>query len=152
MVSAFNRQNPSIYVNSLYSGSYSETFDKVIARIDAGIPPTVVVLDVNKMVEMVARDAIIPLNDYIMASGGSSFLDQFYATMFSSERYDFGNGNVSLMGFPMMRSTPVLYYNKDMLDAANVTPPTSWEELLVASSKLTSADTVKGLAIPDTWR
>lgn len=33
-----------------------------------------------------------------------------------------------------------LYYNKGMLDAAGVTPPTTWDELVDTSTKLTSGD------------
>ena len=54
------------------------------------------------------------------------------------------------MGFPMMRSTPVLYYNKDVLDAAGIKPPTNWEQLIVAAQSLTTA-TTKGLGLPDRW-
>lgn len=39
-----------------------------------------------------------------------------------------------------------LWYDKDMLDAAGVAVPTTWDELLVAAEKLTT-DTVKGFAM-----
>ncbi|SMH28469.1 carbohydrate ABC transporter substrate-binding protein, CUT1 family [Rathayibacter oskolensis] len=41
-------------------------------------------------------------------------------------------------------NTLALFYNKDLLDAAGVTPPTTWDELSAAAAALTSGD-VKGL-------
>lgn len=64
----------------------------------------------------------------------------------------FGNELIEgeILGWPMMRSTPVLYYNQDMLDEKNITPPTTWEELVDSAEKLTTEE-VKGLGLPDTW-
>ena len=55
-----------------------------------------------------------------------------------------------VMGFPMMRSTPVLFYNKDALEATGLRPPTNWEGLRAAANALTTS-TTKGLGLPDTW-
>ena len=74
MVDEFNVLNPDIEVNAIYSGNYRETIDKVMSRVDAGNPPAVAVVNVNRMVELNAKDAIIPLNDYIKEAGGSAFL------------------------------------------------------------------------------
>jgi multiple sugar transport system substrate-binding protein len=41
-------------------------------------------------------------------------------------------------------NTLALFYNKDLLDAAGVTPPTTWDELTATASALSSGD-VKGL-------
>ncbi|MBF4636107.1 sugar ABC transporter substrate-binding protein [Agreia pratensis] len=41
-------------------------------------------------------------------------------------------------------NTLALFYNKDLLDAAGITPPTNWSELSAAATKLSSGD-VKGL-------
>ena len=74
MVDEFNLLNPDIEVNAIYTGNYVETMDEVVARVDAGKPPAVAVVNVNRMVELNAKDAIIPLNDYIKEAGGSAFL------------------------------------------------------------------------------
>lgn len=74
MVDVFNQLNPEIQVNAIYTGGYVETMDKVMARVDAGIPPAVAVVNVNRMVELKAKDAIIPLNDYVKEAGGYEFM------------------------------------------------------------------------------
>ncbi|QHC67795.1 extracellular solute-binding protein [Rathayibacter sp. VKM Ac-2759] len=41
-------------------------------------------------------------------------------------------------------NTLALFYNKDLFDAAGITPPTTWDELTAAAASLTSGD-VKGI-------
>ena len=100
------------------------------------------------MVPFSNKGYILGLNEYVEASseeGTSSFLDQYYGPMFDSEKM-----GDELYGIPFMRSTPILYVNKDMLDAAGVQVPTTWKELVSAAASLTTDD-VAGLGIPDTW-
>jgi len=151
MVADFNELHPDINVNAIYAGSYGETYDKVIARIDEQDPPAVAVLNVNEMVDLNAMGAIIPLNKYVKEAGGWLFLDDYYTKMFESEELvETEAGKPNLMGWPMMRSTPVLYYNEDMLNEFGVDPPRIWDEL-IATAKKTTTDTNKGLGLPDTW-
>lgn len=166
MVGVFNELNPDIKVNAIYSGSYGQTFEKVVARIDANDPPAVAVLNVNEKVELMTMDAISPMNDYVKEAGGYDFLNDYFPRMFENEvvrpfdeQGDAFEGSLfdefyfygsKLMGWPMMRSTPVLYYNVDVLNEAGVDPPRNWKELIEAAKQLTT-DTRKGLGIPDTW-
>jgi len=52
----------------------------------------------------------------------------------------------TLYGVPFGVNCLALYYNKDLLDAAGVKPPTTWDELKTAAGKLTT-DHVTGIAI-----
>src|SRR5207302_1852372 len=52
------------------------------------------------------------------------------------------------------RSTPIMYVNADLLDAANLGMPESWDELRHAANALTqrrAADTVWGFECPVSW-
>lgn len=51
-----------------------------------------------------------------------------------------------LYGIPLAVNCLALYYNKDMLEAANVEVPTTWDELRAAAKTLTT-DSVTGLAL-----
>lgn len=106
------------------------------------------IIIVYTLPELASLNMIIPLNEYVKASGGEDYLNQFYSAMFRNAVVQEGD---YIEGFPMMRSTPVLYYNQDMLDEKNISVPTTWEELADAASELTT-DTVKGLGIPDNWQ
>ena len=147
MVDEFNMSNNgNIEVTPVFAGSYTETAAKVHEQWVAGTPPEVAVLNVNAMVHLRDAGEIISLNDYVEASGGDAFLADYLGTIMEGNEVMDGN----LYGMPMMRSTPVLYVNKDMLNAAGVATPTTWDELVQAAAALTN-DTVKGLALPDTW-
>jgi len=148
MVDAFNKENPDIVVTPIYAGSYADEYAKVLARVAEGNPPAVAVTNLYTLPELASLNMIIPLNEYVKASGGEDYLNQFYSAMFRNAVVQEGD---YIEGFPMMRSTPVLYYNQDMLDEKNISVPTTWEELADAASELTT-DTVKGLGIPDNWQ
>lgn len=62
--------------------------------------------------------------------------------------------NGQYVGVPLMIDGLALYYNEEILESANETPPTTWTELKLLASKLTvsSADGIEraGLAIGNT--
>ena len=55
------------------------------------------------------------------------------------------NGHV--YGLPWYLETRVLYYHKDLLDAAGVKPPTTWDEWLTAGKALTKGTEQYGFAL-----
>lgn len=52
-----------------------------------------------------------------------------------------------IYALPMEMETLGLYYNVDMLEAAGITPPTTWDEMYQAAKTLTT-DEVYGLVLP----
>ncbi|WP_438433210.1 ABC transporter substrate-binding protein [Gorillibacterium sp. sgz500922] len=65
--------------------------------------------------------------------------DQFYEGPLNSATL-----NGKLYGIPLGSNNLALFYNKKMLDAAGLKPPTTWDELREAAKKLSNSD-VKGL-------
>lgn len=55
--------------------------------------------------------------------------------------------NGQILALPMEMETLGLFYNADILEAAGVTPPTTWDELYEAAKKLTT-DEMYGLVLP----
>src|SRR5690606_306277 len=53
--------------------------------------------------------------------------------------------NGQLVGVPLMYDGLALYYNKEMLQAADAQPPTTWAELRTLATKLTirNGDTIQ---------
>ncbi|HCR82774.1 MAG TPA: hypothetical protein DIW07_05060, partial [Lachnospiraceae bacterium] len=45
-----------------------------------------------------------------------------------------------ILAAPFEQDLLGLYYNKDMLDAAGITPPTTWDEMIAAAKALTTSD------------
>ena len=66
-----------------------------------------------------------------------------------------GKPAAPLVALPFFRSTPILYYNADMLAAKGVKVPATWDELRDAAAKLTvregSETKVYGFEVPVDW-
>jgi len=138
MVGDFNASHPGIRVDPVFAGNYVEAMAKAMTAVMGGTPPDVAVLDTPELFSLLDRDAIIPLNDLIAASGGQKWLDDFYPALLMNAR---ANGHI--YSIPWQRSTPIFYYNKDLFRKAGLDPnrpPRNWTELVQYAQKLTVRD------------
>jgi len=81
----------------------------------------------------------------VKAAGGDTYLSDFYAAFLANSRYQ---GHI--WSLPFQRSTPVLFYNKDMFTAAGIdatTGPTTYQQMVDDARKLTKPDGTWGLEI-----
>jgi len=143
----FTKANPGIKVTPTYAGSYTDTLTKIQTTIDGGgMPPDVAVSLSTDLYALKDADSIIPLDDYIKASDPAYITDFYDAFMLNAK--DGGK----IYGIPFQRSTPVLYYNKDLFKEVGLNPdqaPKNWAEMVDAAKKLTKADGSRwGLEIP----
>jgi ABC-type glycerol-3-phosphate transport system substrate-binding protein len=92
------------------------------------------------------------MSDYVNATGTlngerigyteeelADFVQGYYKEGFASNygayaEYGYKDGDI--LTFPVVKSTEVLYYNKDALYAAGLTVPTTWDELWAACETL----------------
>jgi len=157
LVDDFTQQNPDVAITSIYSGSYDETTDRIQTLLRGGGDlPDIAIIGNQHTVMYVDLDAIIPLDDFIAAEGEDYIADFVPAFM---QNPIFRGHTWSI---PFQRSTPVMYYNKDMFLEAGLDPnqpPTTWDEVIDYAQKLTQRDasgnvTVWGVQIPsdiDAW-
>ncbi len=138
-IAKFEQQNPNIKVNAVLSGGYPDTLTKIETTIKGGgTPPDVAVMLSTDLYSLVDSNAIQPLDDYINTAGGSSFTSDFYPAFLANSNYQ---GHI--WSLPFQRSTPVLYYNKDMFQAAGLDPshgPANFAEMVADAQKLTKTD------------
>lgn len=145
MAQEFTKQNPNITIKPVYTGSYADTAVKTQAGVQSKNPPDVAVLQSTELFSLLDMDAIIPLDDYIAKEGGEAYLSDFYPAFLSNSQT--GGKTYSI---PFQRSTIVLYYNKDLFQAAGLDPekaPQTWDEMKDYAKKLTK-DGTWGLEIP----
>ena len=100
---------------------------------------------------LVDEDAVVPVDDVIKTPADKAWVEGFYPAFME---------NAKLKGktyaIPFQRSTPVLYWNKDMFKAAGLDPdkgPKDWNEMRDFAKKLTKKDasgavTQWGIEIP----
>lgn len=138
-IQKFQEQNPNIKVNAVLSGGYGDTMTKIQTTLKGGgTPPDVAVLLSTDLYSLTDANAIQSLDEYVQAAGGDQFTSDFQPAFLANSSYQ---GHI--WSLPFQRSTPVLYYNKDLFKAAGLDPekpPTTYQELVDAAKKLTKAD------------
>ena len=133
IVDDFNASQDEIEVKAEYQGTYDDTITKLKAAMqsDSGLPDVCQMYDVGTKF-MYDSGAVIPVEDKFESTGydKSSVMD-----VISS--YYTVDGKQYAMPFNV--STPMLYYNKDVFEAAGLdpeTPPTTYDEVLEDAKKI----------------
>lgn len=93
------------------------------------------------------REELAPMPNRVMTA--AEFREAYYPIMVEQLQHE-----GQIMGIPLMYDGLALYYNKDVLEAANEEVPSTWAELRVLAQKLTVRDRTgiqrSGLAIGNT--
>jgi sn-glycerol 3-phosphate transport system substrate-binding protein len=152
IVADFHKANPSIKVEPVWGGNYAENMQKTVAALQAGSPPDLAVHLAVDLVTLRDMDAVVPLDEFVQREGGDKYLADFFPAFLSDLRSE-----GKIWAIPFQRSTPILYYNKDLFKKAGLDPnksPTTWEELQATAQKATLRNaqgqvTSWGLTIPD---
>jgi len=135
-IDLFQAQNPNITVELVYIPSdYSQ---KVQTMIAGGTSPDIIEIS-EDVHSYSSKGQIIPLNDFV-ASSGLDLTARYGETGGLTGAYS-RNGNLYTM--PDRGGALILYYNKDMFDAAGLDYPTkdwTWVEFLAAAQALTLRD------------
>jgi len=161
MVEKFEKENPDIDIEPVYAGNYNQTMQKVQTAVLGGNPPDIAVVEISELFSLLQMDSLIPLDEYIQQEGGQTFLDDYYKGFLGNA---YGRDG-KIYGFPFQRSTPILYWNKDMFQAAGDKlkaagldpdrPPKNWNELEEYAKILTIQEGNQtkqyGLIIPGGW-
>jgi sn-glycerol 3-phosphate transport system substrate-binding protein len=129
----FNASQDDYRVNPSFRGTYAETMTAAIAAFRAGQQPHIVqVFEVGTGTMMAAEGAIFPIYQ-LMEQHGVDFDPDAYLPQVVGYYTD-PDGN--MLSFPFNSSTPIVYYNKDIFEAAGLDPdqaPETWDDLVEAS-------------------
>ena len=132
IVDDFQAANPNIKVNVEVS-DWDSYWTKLKTLLAANTPPDVFAMDAPLYLDYQSRGVLLNLQPYIDKTPG--LLDGFYPV--TLEAYKLPDG---YYGMPRDFQTVVLFYNKDMFDAANVAYPTAdwtYDDLRTAAKSLT---------------
>lgn len=148
IVAEFNESHPDIRVTAVYSGSYKQTVQKAMSDLAAGNGPNVILSGMLDIVDYYDVDMLEDITPLIEAEGDewkNDFVDGFWG--------NFVMADGGTYGLPFQHSVCVLFYNKDMLDAAGVGVPSTWDEILQAEEALAAWDgSVVPIEFPsDVW-
>jgi multiple sugar transport system substrate-binding protein len=132
IVSDFEAANPGIKVNVEVS-DWDAYWDKLKTQLAANNPPDVFAMDAPLFLDYQTRGVLANLQPFI-DKNPDMLKDVYPQTL---EAYKTADG---YYGLPRDFQTIVLFYNKDMFDAAGVAYPTAdwtWEDVRTAAKKLT---------------
>ncbi len=138
VIDEFNASQSDVHV-TVQVQSWNDAYDKFPAAIMAGNGPDLLFTIPDHCTVIYDLGAVQPVTDIVDAIDSTeSYYDAAVAP------YKYGD---DVYAVPLYGMVQVLWYRADMLAAANVEPPKTWDELLSAAKTLTK-DGVYGIALP----
>jgi len=134
----FTKENPSIRVKPIYTGTYQETIVKALTAHKSGEPPQTAIILSTDMFTLIDEDAILPFDDVLKGPEDQAWLKSFFPAFMKNSQ----TGGKT-WGIPFQRSTIVLYWNKELFKDAGLDPskpPATWADQLEYAKKLTKRD------------
>lgn len=134
LVAAFAAEHGEIAVDLINIPSGGDFRKRLAADFAAGTPPDLFLINYRNLGRFLASGAVAPLTGYI---AGSTLIkpSDYYPQALGAFQW---HGEQACM--PQNISSPVIYYNKDLFDAAGVAYPAgewTWDEFLAAAQQLT---------------
>ena len=125
---AFNKEHENINL-TVEVVSWNDIYTVVNTRISGNTAPDILNIDV--FADYQADGLLLPAKDYVS--------EETYAKMYPAF-LEQSNIDGTIWAIPDLASARAMYYNKDILDAAGVEVPTTWDELKAACEKLKAYD------------
>jgi len=139
IIQAFHSQHSNVTID-VQTASYNDYFTKLQTAIAGGTAPDTFELNYENFVSYSSAGSLLDL------SGQASSDSSFKASVYYPRAYGVFNQNGKQYGLPESFSDVLLFYNKDLFDAAGVSYPTTdwtWTDEMAAAQKLT--DKSKGV-------
>jgi ABC-type sugar transport system, periplasmic component len=137
LIDDYEAAHPNVKIERTYI-SFADIKNKLLLGSVGNQMPDIVWLDNPDHQAFAAAGILADLTEEIKEWGQA---DQYFDGPWSSTMYEGRN-----YGVPIGSNNLALYYNKDMLEAKGLKPPTTWEELKEAAKQLTG-DGVYGFAM-----
>ncbi len=143
LLEKYKAANPDVALEYSYSGNYGDTATKVSAALISNTAPDVALMAAGPLYTGARNDYFIEtkLNDADLNK------DDIYPGVWDYAKY---NGRICAVPYGI--STPVLYYNKAILEKAGIdlkNPPKTWTEFLQIAKTAQAKGNISGT--PDFW-
>lgn len=134
LVEAFHTQHPDIEIQLQHTPSQSQYRQRLATTFANGSPPDVMLLNYRRFATFAGQGGLTPLEPFLAESDIIQEAD-FFPTPIEAFHLD-----GQLWCIPQNVSSLVVYYNKDLFDAANLPYPTddwTWDDFLTTAQALT---------------
>lgn len=134
LVNAFHEAQTEVRVELRYVPDQAEYRRRLAADFSAGAAADVMLLNYRRFATFAGQGGLQPVGDYLAESVILNEVD-FYPQVLESFRYE-----GDLWCIPQNMSSLVVYYNRDLFDAAGLPYPAddwTWEDFLQTAQRLT---------------
>lgn len=148
LISKFNASHKT-QVTGTFQGMYDQLYQKIVSAIQAGsVPDMAMVSGPPQTAQYLKAKAIVPVQQFVDSRDGFSGdqLKDFVPALLDDNSLPV-NGKKTLVSWPFSKSVALLYYNPDVLKAAGVSVPTTWDQLRAALKTVKEKTT----ATPFAW-
>ncbi|MGV9318111.1 ABC transporter substrate-binding protein [Streptomyces sp. NPDC003660] len=136
LAAAYEAKHPDVKVQvSVYS--WNDVDAKVKAMVDSGNAPDMA--QIGAYADYAASGKLYPMSDTLSIGTQADFVPQLA---------DAGDWNHTPYAMPFAASTRVLFYNKTLFEKADITPPTTWDELASDAEALKAEGVKYPFALP----
>ncbi|HKW77635.1 MAG TPA: ABC transporter substrate-binding protein [Candidatus Limnocylindria bacterium] len=141
-VKKFNDTNgKGITVQAVVQGNYTQLYQKTLGAIQAGALPDLAHAYESFVADYTKADVVVDLDPYVNSKKNGldqASKDDIYKPYFDTNRFaQYGN---KLLSFPFTKSLALMYTNEDVLKAASIAAPKTWDEWEQAVIKATKKD------------
>ena len=148
IVDAFHLYQDRIRVEHIFQGNPTELHQSVLANAMAGTLPHLGSPQIVQITQYINEGFILPMDPFIAdpeIGMTQAEIDDIVTIFRQSSTWD-----GVMYSVPFGKSTRVLFYNRDMFDAAGLDVPTTWAEILTHAQALT-APGVAGMAFENAY-
>lgn len=147
LVARFNTTQGEHFIEAVYQGDYYEGLAKLRTAIFAKAAPTFSHV-VGEVIPYLARTGVLQALDEYPGHGDFDLVPEL-----GQEKSWVGGAERPLVALPFNRSTPIAYFNGDLLEREGLSPPKTWDELRALARRLTrrEAPIRFGFGCPISW-
>jgi len=143
LVDEYNSTHPGVVIKAQCMGNYNALSQKLMASIVAKNQPDIAQAYEAWIARFKAGNLLVPFDSFFTNEKEKfSLFKDFFPVILSNNLY-----NGELFSLPFNKSTPIIYYNKDMFKKAGLDPekpPEDWDEFLTVAKIITKKLNVKG--------
>jgi len=133
LVKEYDEANPEVTIEVVYTGKYAETAAKISAALATGTLPNGGVIPAGPVFTGTNNNYVI----LEFLNNEPEILNDMLPGI-----WDYAKYGGQICAIPYNISTPVLFYNKNLLNQAGLdseTPPQTWDELLAMAKRVVEA-------------
>jgi ABC-type glycerol-3-phosphate transport system substrate-binding protein len=142
----FNASQSKYQVEMVHAGDYPEANTKLIAALRAKNAPVIFQSEIGFFPRLAEDGVLANLADLEKTLSPELSKDFFPAV------WNYGIWEGKRYGLPFNSSTPVLFYNANLLRAKGLKPPTTWPEFALTAKALTARGIKGWIALADSWQ